>query len=278
MAAGLSALALAHSLPAFLIAWSLIGLGMGAGLYDPAFATLGRLYGHGGRSAITTLTLFGGFASTVCWPLSAFLDAHLGWRGACLVYAGFQLAVALPAYLFVLPREPQRPAPLPGSANSPLHAPARPELPGKRVVSLARRDHHAEFGDLDDALGSFADGLASQGAHPRCRRGPRRARWTLSGSGPRGRDGHRALSSSDLDEGRLHLARRHGIGGVVARSADHPTCLSALRRGHRARKHRQRHAAARGLRPRALSRHYGPHRHAEPHCSGGGPVDRRGFD
>ena len=78
---------------------------MGAGLYDPAFATLGRLYGESGRSAITTLTLFGGFASTVCWPLSAFLDAHLGWRGACLVYAAFQLAVALPIYLFVLPRE-----------------------------------------------------------------------------------------------------------------------------------------------------------------------------
>ena len=122
LAAGLSALALAHSLPAFLIAWSLIGLGMGAGLYDPAFATLGRLYGHEGRSAITTLTLFGGFASTVCWPLSAFLDAHLGWRGACLVYAGFQLAVALPAYLFVLPRESPPSAPLSASPNSQLRA------------------------------------------------------------------------------------------------------------------------------------------------------------
>jgi MFS family permease len=110
LAAGLSALALAHSLPAFLTAWLLIGLGMGAGLYDPAFATLGRLYGHGSRSAITTLTLFGGFASTVCWPLSAFLDSHFGWRGACLVYASFQLAVALPAYLFVLPREASRPS------------------------------------------------------------------------------------------------------------------------------------------------------------------------
>ena len=115
LAAGLSAMALAHSLPAFLTAWLLVGLGMGAGLYDPAFATLGRLYGHAGRSAITTLTLFGGFASTVCWPLSAFLDAHLGWRGVCLVYAGFQLAVALPAYVFVLPREPQRPAPVSAS-------------------------------------------------------------------------------------------------------------------------------------------------------------------
>ena len=47
LAAGL-ALALAHSLPAFLIAWLLVGLGMGAGLYDPAFATLGRLYGKAG--------------------------------------------------------------------------------------------------------------------------------------------------------------------------------------------------------------------------------------
>ena len=122
LAVGLCALALAHSLPAFLIAWSLIGLGMGAGLYDPAFATLGRLYGHEGRSAITILTLFGGFASTVCWPLSAFLDAHLGWRGACLVYVGFQLAVALPAYLFVLPREFPSTAPLSATPNSQLHA------------------------------------------------------------------------------------------------------------------------------------------------------------
>ena len=122
LAAGLSALALAHSLPAFLTAWLLVGLGMGAGLYDPAFATLGRLYGHEGRSAITTLTLFGGFASTVCWPLSAFLDSHFGWRGACLVYASFQLAVALPAYLFVLPREPSRTSSPPVSGTLPMPA------------------------------------------------------------------------------------------------------------------------------------------------------------
>jgi MFS family permease len=137
LAAGLSALALSHSLPAFLFAWLLIGLAMGAGLYDPAFATLGRLYGHGGRSAITTLTLFGGFASTVCWPLSAFLDAHLGWRGACLVYAGFQLAVALPAYLFALPRESPRPAPLPESPNSQAHAPASGDIRGSTFLLLA---------------------------------------------------------------------------------------------------------------------------------------------
>ncbi len=106
-AAGLAALASAHSLVVFLSAWVIIGLGMGAGLYDPAFATLGRLYGQGGRSAITTLTLFGGFASTVCWPLSALLEAHVGWRDTCLIYAGLQLGMALPIYLLLLPREPQ---------------------------------------------------------------------------------------------------------------------------------------------------------------------------
>jgi MFS family permease len=128
LATGLLALALANSLPVFLLGWLVMGLGMGAGLYDPAFATLGRLYGEGGRSSITTLTLFGGFASTVCWPLSAFLDAHLGWRGACFVYAAVQVAVALPIYLFVLPRETQRPVTTPAMvvAATPAAAAAIP--------------------------------------------------------------------------------------------------------------------------------------------------------
>jgi MFS family permease len=128
LATGLLTLAFAHALPVFLLAWLVMGLGMGAGLYDPAFATLGRLYGEGGRSAITTLTLFGGFASTVCWPLSAFLDAHLGWRGACFVYAAVQIAGALPIYLFVLPRETQQSVILSATpvAAMPAAAPAIP--------------------------------------------------------------------------------------------------------------------------------------------------------
>ena len=72
--------------------------------YDAAFGALGRLYGRDARAAITTLTLFGGLASTVCWPLSAFMASEIGWRGACLVYAAIQFAVALPLYLFVIPR------------------------------------------------------------------------------------------------------------------------------------------------------------------------------
>ncbi|MCP1549383.1 MULTISPECIES: MFS transporter [Methylobacteriaceae] len=108
LALGLTGLALAPNVAAYLAAWLLVGLGMGTGLYDPAFATLGRLYGAEARPAITTLTLWGGFASTVCWPLSAFLIEQVGWRGTCLAYAGLHLSVTLPLVLLVIPKPPIR--------------------------------------------------------------------------------------------------------------------------------------------------------------------------
>jgi MFS family permease len=111
LALGLVGLALAPSLLIYLAAWLVLGVGMGAGLYDAAFATLGRLYRQRAPRAIATLTLFGGFASTVCWPLSALLVSEFGWRGACLIYAGIHLAVVLPLYVLALPREPRRHAP-----------------------------------------------------------------------------------------------------------------------------------------------------------------------
>ncbi|MET1026543.1 MAG: MFS transporter, partial [Dongiaceae bacterium] len=105
LALGHISLALSPNLPCFFLAWAILGLGMGAGLYDPAFATLGRLYGSRARHHIATLTLFGGFASTICWPLSAFLVTHLGWRGTCLSYAAIHLALCLPLYLLALPKD-----------------------------------------------------------------------------------------------------------------------------------------------------------------------------
>lgn len=116
LAAGLVVLGLAPSLPVYLAAWLLLGLGMGCGLYDPAFATLGRLYGAEARPAITTLTLWGGFASTMSWPLSAFLLDHGGWRWACFVYAGLQLVVSLPLILTLIPPAPARPV---GASDNP---------------------------------------------------------------------------------------------------------------------------------------------------------------
>ena len=115
LAAGHVVLGLAPNLPVFLAGWLVIGLGMGCGLYDPAFATLGRLYGAEARPAITTLTLWGGFASTVCWPLSALLVEQVGWRGACLAYAGLHLVVTLPLVLGLVPPAP---AAEPGTAGT----------------------------------------------------------------------------------------------------------------------------------------------------------------
>jgi predicted MFS family arabinose efflux permease len=105
LGAGLVLLGLAPNLPVYLLGWVLIGFGMGAGLYDPAFAALGRLFGDSARSAITQVTLLGGFSSTVCWPLSAWLVDHVGWRGACFAYAAINVGIVMPLYLFGVPRE-----------------------------------------------------------------------------------------------------------------------------------------------------------------------------
>ncbi len=102
LATGFTVLALAPNLPVFIAGWAVMGLGMGAGLYDAAFSTLGRIYGLAARQHITVLTLFGGLASTACWPLSAFFMSELGWRGTCGAYAAIQILVSLPIYLIAL--------------------------------------------------------------------------------------------------------------------------------------------------------------------------------
>jgi hypothetical protein len=84
---------------------------MGTGLYDAVFAALGRMYGSEARGPITNLTLFGGFASTICWPLSAFMIEHAGWRSACFIYAALHLFVALPLQMAVIRRAPERTGP-----------------------------------------------------------------------------------------------------------------------------------------------------------------------
>jgi Major Facilitator Superfamily len=103
-AAGVAALVVAHGAVAYFAAWMVLGVAMAASLYDPAFATLGRIFGASARAPITTLTLAGGFASTVSWPATQFLIDAVGWRGTYLVYAGLLAAVAAPLHAFALPR------------------------------------------------------------------------------------------------------------------------------------------------------------------------------
>lgn len=89
---------------AYLAVWMVLGIAMAANLYDPAFASLGRVFGAGARRPITALTLIGGFASTVSWPATHFLLEGLGWRGTYLVYAALLAVVSAPLHALALPR------------------------------------------------------------------------------------------------------------------------------------------------------------------------------
>ena len=104
LALGLVLLALAHGAMLMGAAWLVLGVGMGFGLYDAAFAVLGRIYGSGARGPITGITLLAGFASTVGWPLTAWGATTIGWRDTCLAWAALHVLVALPLNLWCLPR------------------------------------------------------------------------------------------------------------------------------------------------------------------------------
>jgi MFS family permease len=98
-AAGLGLLGASTGAASLLASWLLIGVGMSAGLYEAAFSTLARIYGTDARRSITGITLIAGFASTICWPLSAYMEVELGWRMTCYVWAAVHVCIALPLNL-----------------------------------------------------------------------------------------------------------------------------------------------------------------------------------
>jgi MFS family permease len=103
--------------PALLAAgWLVMGIGMSAGLYESAFSTLAGIYGAEARRPITGITLIAGFASTLCWPLTAWMDASIGWRAACFVWAAVHIVIALPLNL-LLPQTVQRQHPRSSAAH-----------------------------------------------------------------------------------------------------------------------------------------------------------------
>jgi hypothetical protein len=128
-ALGLVLLTVADQRPAYLACWLLIGAAMSSTLYDPAFATLTRIFGSSARRQITFVTFAGGFASTVGWPATHFLLEHLGWRGTYLTFAAVLAFVVAPLNAFALPRTVAvAPLPVVGSGSTALQAaPMRPE-------------------------------------------------------------------------------------------------------------------------------------------------------
>ena len=149
-------LAAAHSIAGLVIAWTVLGVGIGMGLYDPAFATLTWLYGRDARSSITGITLIAGFASTIGWPLSAvFLDIF-GWRAACLIWAGLNMLLAAPVNWLAIPRHGV-PAALP-QATTETAAPRRAAARGDANPGLLFRRYLVRAGSDGGAFTGIAAG------------------------------------------------------------------------------------------------------------------------
>ncbi|TDL94028.1 MFS transporter [Stutzerimonas stutzeri ATCC 17588 = LMG 11199] len=102
-ALGLAMLGVANGPLMLWLGWLVIGIGMALGLYESAFSTLAGIYGRDARGAITGITLLAGFASTVCWPISGWLNAEFGWRATCLTWAAAHLLLGLPLNRLLIP-------------------------------------------------------------------------------------------------------------------------------------------------------------------------------
>ncbi len=113
-AAGCALWSQAYNLPLLYAAWALLGLAMAMTLYEPAFSEITKRFPDRYRQGITTITLVGGFASTLSFPAAAWLLLTLGWRPALLVMAGVLLLVA-PLHAWALRGSWKRPV-LPGAA------------------------------------------------------------------------------------------------------------------------------------------------------------------
>src|SRR5512134_247118 len=110
VSAGLMLLGMVRSEAAYLAVWAFLGLGMRLCLYDAAFAALVQVVPSRGRMAISYLTLFGAFASTVFWVVGHYLNQSVGWRQTLVAFAVINLAVCLPLNWFGLARRESKSA------------------------------------------------------------------------------------------------------------------------------------------------------------------------
>ena len=137
-ALALALLAAAQGVAGLYLGWAVAGVAMAACLYDPAFATLHQLTGTAYRRAVTALTLFGGFASTVFWPASQWLLDSVGWRAALWTYVALHVLVCLPLHLLLLPAH--RPGAL--SEAGVADSAADDASPAERPLRAGRRAFH----------------------------------------------------------------------------------------------------------------------------------------
>ncbi|MCO5121052.1 MAG: MFS transporter [Burkholderiaceae bacterium] len=106
--------------------WLVAGIAMPMVFYDPAFATVTRHSGGSYRQALTMITLFGGLAGTLFWPLTSVLHDALGWRGTCGVFALMHLLVCMPIHWRMIPADVPRSSSTGGVADATAASPAGP--------------------------------------------------------------------------------------------------------------------------------------------------------
>ena len=108
LSAAMVAVSFASGQATYLLAWAFLGAAMRFCLYDASFAGLVQVLPSRGRAAISYLTLFGAFASTVFWVVGHYLNEASGWRGTLQAFAAINLAVCLPLNWYGLARrEPE---------------------------------------------------------------------------------------------------------------------------------------------------------------------------
>lgn len=105
-ALALVALASSQGPASYLACWAAMGIASALALSTPSSIAIVQVAGPRARQAIAMLTIIGGLASTVFWPLTGALDAALGWRGTLLLYSAIHLLACAPIHWLILPRRP----------------------------------------------------------------------------------------------------------------------------------------------------------------------------
>jgi MFS family permease len=136
VSAGLIALSQVWDQASYLAVWAVLGVGMRCYLYDAAFAGLVQVTPTRGRKAISYLTLYGAYASTVFWVVGHYLNEAFGWRGTLVAFAAINLVICLPLNWLGLARRDPPEGP-PKATAAPASTPDGPVLEGRmRLVGI----------------------------------------------------------------------------------------------------------------------------------------------
>ena len=142
-AASLAGLAASQGPVSYFACWAAMGVGSALALSTPSSIAVVQIAGPRARQAIALLTIVGGFASTVFWPLSGVLDAALGWHETLLIYAALHLLACAPIHWLILPRMP------------PTHAVAGGAAPAPGGIAPEHRGHVFVLLSISLAFGAF---------------------------------------------------------------------------------------------------------------------------